>query len=508
MKPRARTALGIDIGGSRISAALIEKCDQGVTVIAAASGDLSARDAERRAPTPGKVLSRVLRKLGGHARARGIRAAVATPATSIIMRLMDLPRQIPTNIGEFVEDELKQYVALSGRSMTSDFCGIGSGSTSRKRLLAVAADTADVSETLKTCHAAGVAVESVEPAALAYARAVLAGEKSMRRDHAMLAMLTRSNLILCVFCNGILDFVRIRDVPADPHAGESLRTWLAEEFNAVLRYSRVDASDAGPRWQARLVLCDAAFAKNTFADLPGLEAGMKTLTVVDTHDSVAAFGKAADPAAAPSLTAVGAALRLLEMDGDELRIDLTPAEEIQARSSSRRMLIAADVAAVAFVAAFLFVQFLAKTTDAMNRRIARNRVEQQLPTMSAAVTHNQYLDAEILRTQRELNGLKGVRERRDVDWPAVLHSIGQAVPEGVGVTHMSCNDSRTLLVKGLALSHNEAKTFTQNLDDKASFESVQLIRVQRVDFAAGVVEYEINCVLRPMKQEGESGQKS
>ena len=79
---------------------------------------------------------------------------------SAILRLLDLPKQMPANIGEFVEGELKQYVAMSGRRMSSDFCGIGVGSGSRKRLLAVAADAAEVGETLEICGAAGVAVES------------------------------------------------------------------------------------------------------------------------------------------------------------------------------------------------------------------------------------------------------------------------------------------------------------------------------------------------------------
>ncbi len=507
MRTRTRTALGIDIGSSRISAALIEKTDQSVKILAAATRTLSGDDAKPRAQRPAKVLSQVLRKLGRHARARGVRAAVATPAASMIMRLMDLPKQMPTNIGEFVEGELKQYVAMSGRQMTSDFCGIGSGSGSRKRLLAVATDSGEVVETLKICRAAGVSVESVEPAALAYARAVLAGERDLRRDHAMLAMLTRDTLILCVFCNGILDFVRIRDVPAGANTSESVRTWLAEELNAVLRYSRTDASNTGLRWQARLVIQDAAFSRDELADLPGLEPSVRALTVVDCHDPIRTFD-AMEEVAASSLTAVGAALKLLEVEGDDLRIDLTPSEVIQARSSSRRGLIAANVAAAALVAIFLLVQLLSGTTERMNRRIERNRVEQQLCTMPAVATENQYLDAEILQATRELNGLKPARERREVEWPDVLHSIGQAAPAGLGVTHMTCSDRRNLLLKGLALSHNEAKAFTQNLDGKPVFESVQLTRVQRVDSAAGVMEYEINCVLRPLNQKGQSGQRS
>ncbi len=128
--------------------------------------------------------------------------------------------------------------------------------------------------------------------------------------------------------------------------------------------------------------------------------------------------------------------------------------------------------------------------------------------MPAVVTQDQYLDAEILRTNRELAGLDGVRQRREVDWPAVLHSIGRAVPAGVGVTHMTCSDSQNLLLKGLALSHNEAKAFTQSLDGRASFESVRLTRVQRMQSAASIVEYEINCVLKPVNQECTSDQRS
>ena len=98
-----------------------------------------------------------------------------------------------------------------------------------------------------------------------------------------------------------------------------------------------------------------------------------------------AFSDAGDAAVAASLMAVGAASKLLDLEGDELRIDLTPAEVIQARSSSRRGLIAANAAAAAFLVIFLLVQLLARTTDAMNHRIEQNRLESQLHTMPARV---------------------------------------------------------------------------------------------------------------------------
>ena len=87
------------------------------------------------------------------------------------MQLLDMPKHVPANIGEFVQGELQQYVALSGKNVISDFCGVGVGAP--KRVLVVAADGDEIQEQVQGCGAAGIAVEVVEPATLAYARAFL-----------------------------------------------------------------------------------------------------------------------------------------------------------------------------------------------------------------------------------------------------------------------------------------------------------------------------------------------
>ena len=102
MKSRTKTALGIDIGKHHISAALVEKSARGFKVIAAANGDLPAGDSGQRGAQT-KAISRVFRKIGRRARMHGARIAVAASPNSTIMRLLDLPRQMPANIGEFVD---------------------------------------------------------------------------------------------------------------------------------------------------------------------------------------------------------------------------------------------------------------------------------------------------------------------------------------------------------------------------------------------------------------------
>ncbi len=175
MRRRTKTALGVDLGERHVGVALVQRGPQGFRTLAAAREELPAAE---QGQFPGKVLSRLLAQLGRRARLRDTRVAVAVSSEPLVVRLLDLPKHVPTNIGTFVANELQQYVALSGKTIVSDFCGVGAGA--QKRLLAAAADGDRIREMVKACAAAGIVVDLVEPALLAHARAFL--EKAHRVD--------------------------------------------------------------------------------------------------------------------------------------------------------------------------------------------------------------------------------------------------------------------------------------------------------------------------------------
>ena len=363
-------------------------------------------------------------------------------------------------------------------------------------------------EIIETCRAAGVAADCVEPAVLAYARAFLMSDKSVQHGgNAVLAVLNGSSLAVCLFNKGVLDFVRSRDIPAGMGTPQLLCAWLAEELRVVLRYCGADVPRESSPWQTRLVIHDAPCSKGELAPLLAHENGLASLAVVDSCEGVES-SPASGSSRGASMMAVGAALRLLDMEGDRLRVDLMPQEVVEARSSSRRVLILANVAAVLFLGVFLAVQLLARTADAMSRRIEQTRVDEQIGTMPAMVAKNRYLDEEIARMQRLLAGLEVVCARHEMDWPAVLSKIGQSAPAGACVTSLACSDGQSLSVKGVAVSAEEANTFVQGLAGREPFESVRLTRIQRLRADADVVEYEVNCVLRPVNQEGDGGDRS
>ncbi len=499
MKSRAKTALGIDISDRCVSAALVERTPEGFRVLAAAGASLPQGQPNPQEFSQERAIARVLRMLGRRARTRGIRTAVAVATKSTLIRLLDLPGQMPANVGDFVAGELRQCVALSGRNVSVDFCGVGPGCGSQKRLLAAAADAGELGEIVKTCRAAGITADGVEPATLACIRVFLVGEKGAQHGgHALVGVLGDSSLTVCLFRKGALDLIRIRDIPVGMETPRLLCAWLAEELNAVLRYCRTQASDGNAALHVRLVVSNARCSRNDIASLAGLEPGVTSLTVTDCGGG----------AETPSMMAVGAALKLLDMEGDALRIDLMPREIVAARSSSRRVLILGNVAAILLVAIFLAVQLLARTTDAMSRRIAQTRIDEQLYGMPGLIAKDRYLDGEISRMQTELAGMQTVCARHEVNWPAVLSRIGQTVPPGTCVTHLISSDGRRLSLKGLAMSADEAKAFVQGLDAREPFESVRLTRIQRSPANADVVEYDIECMLKPVNQECDGGERS
>lgn len=492
MRAHTKAAWGIDVGARRISAALVLKTDQGVRVLAAGTDDLTVGERGQQVP-PEKILSRLLRRLGRRVTSRGVPTAVTVSTGPVVMRLLDLSRPMPTNIREFVAGELKQCVGLSGRSISSDFCGVG-GAGSVKRVLAVAADAGPIGETLRMCRAARMAVASVEPAALACARTLLTGEKNLHRsERALVAVLSHHSLVVFLFRKGVLDFVRVREVPIDTDPPAMPAAWLAEELNAVLAYCRTDAPGGVPGCQVRVVVHESAFQKSDVEHLPGLDPWVESFTVADSCGPILTGSMPAQAAAeAPSPTAVGAALGLLDLSPDDLRIDLTPHQAAQAKSYERHLLIAANVAALVIVGLFLVVQLLVRTTDAMDRRIEQTRLDGQLYTASTMVVRDHYVDDEIARIQSQLAGLQALRMRQDPNWPAILRSVDQARPAGISITNLAYGEDRTLLLRGTSPSREQVERLRQNLDGDEALGDAWLMSIERRE-DDNALEFEIHC---------------
>jgi Tfp pilus assembly PilM family ATPase/Tfp pilus assembly protein PilN len=499
MKSHSKTALGIDLCEHRVSIALVERNERGLRVLAAATQELPGGGQRQPDGDCARMLSRALRQIGRRARRRGIKVALACSTSPTIMQLLLIPERVPTNIGEFVEQELKQCVALSGRDILSDFCGAGIDSGSQRQLLTVATDTAQVRERVTACRKAGAIVEVVEPAVLAYARALLRseGEARYRRDM-LIAVLGAHTLAVCLFSKGVLEFVRVREVPSDANTAESFGKWLADELRAVRQHHELECPRESREWQARVVVHDNAYPPQEIERLLAAEMGMDRVTVVGACDrlsgQVVTYGDATSQPV--SIAAIGAALKLLEADRDELRINLLPGEVTRARLFSRHVLVTANAAALVFLGLLVLIQLVARAAGTAHERIEQTRVSQQLSTAPVLIAQERFLDQEISHVQERLQQLQAIHVRRDVDWPRVLNAVREVSPASVCITHLACTDNRNLSLKGLARSGDAAQEFVRGLEGRDPFQSVSLARLERQQDNGDLMEYQVDCLLK------------
>ena len=135
MRSRAKTAVGIDVCRDRVHLALVARDAQGTKILRSASAPLPEGTLDNGDLVEMEILTRALRKLRRQAHIPRARAGVAMSISPLVLQLLDMPDPIPANVGVFVQNELQQYVALSGRKIVSDFHVAGG---TARRLLAVA----------------------------------------------------------------------------------------------------------------------------------------------------------------------------------------------------------------------------------------------------------------------------------------------------------------------------------------------------------------------------------
>src|SRR4030042_627052 len=211
---RTKTVLGVDISDKQITLALLKKGKNGVKLLASASAAVPDGAIKNGSIENIAVLANIIKRLKTSSKIRTTRAAVSLFTEPVIVQIMSVPRQVPTNIGQFVQDQVKNFAVLPGNKIASDFYGIagaGSEAGAANRLLVIATDGRKVADIVKVCNQAGLSVEAIEPPLLAYIRALYAKKIAGKFDcNVLTAILEGNNLTLCVFKKQALDFVRTK----------------------------------------------------------------------------------------------------------------------------------------------------------------------------------------------------------------------------------------------------------------------------------------------------------
>jgi Tfp pilus assembly protein PilN len=511
---RTQTVLGLDISDRQVSLVLLKGDKNGVEMLTCASAPVPEGAMKDGRIKDATVLAKTIKDLKNKSRIRTTRAAVSLFTESVITQIMEIPKQVPGNIGQFVQDQVKHIAVLPANNISSDFCGVA-GAGSAGRLFVVAADDRKVDDIVNMCNQADLAVEAIEPPLLAYARALYATKIAGKFDcNVLMAIFQGNNLALCVFRKQSLDFVRTKSIGKEKTQPDELCQWLVEQINTVIQFYDVEVPDSSGKWEITVVADGVQLPQNAEGTLKAkvANADLQIMTNEDicqavvvnqsrgqAKGEVSSHGGLADYRRTdrPSSVALGLAMRLLGTDTHNLGVNLLPPRVARLRTAQKGTLITANILAAVLLIMILAVVVPEWKIKKLNESISSKKVnlfQNAHALFEKQVSVNKQIDA-VSKQVDQINAI--LDSHNNTDWPGLLNDIKKAIPKTACITNLSSGANSRVSLKGLAKSNETVYWFMDGLNKSERINSASITGTKRD--SQGFISYEISCALAPEK---------
>ena len=499
---------GIDISQDRISIVWLKAGTNGPEVVKSAVVPMPEGAVKDGNIADAALLSKTIRELKRRSRVRTSIAAVSLFARPVVVQIIDMPKQMPSNISQFVHNEVKNCVTLPSRDIVLDFCGINSskrtaGSANspqaEKRVLAVAAESTKMVELVRVCSRAGFNAEIIEPPLLAYLRAIHS-QKIIGKSgcNVLVAMLRGTALTLCVLKNGTVDFIRTKEIVQKKDSHADLNSWLADEISEVIRFYDIEVSDNQAKWEITVFADTSEPSQITESSLKAAIRAQRiqVRTIADAYTDTPVNGTTSQDGVKPSPVAVGLAMRILTTQADSAKINLIPHRIVRIREAKRDVIIAANAVGALLLIMILSINGFALMIEKTTRNAAAKEQLVQRQDTDVMLEQQQMLDAKIKVLSTRFDRIAQVSaSHRDVNWVEVFEDIRKATPGSVRITGLSCQDGSRVVIEGMATSNEAVNLFVSLLEKSRAIASVVLLEARKQDGQSGLIIYQINCKL-------------
>jgi len=539
-----KTVAGIDISQERISIALLKLGKNGPKLVKSVVAPMPAGAVRDGNVVNAALLQRTLREMKFRNMIWTNRAAVSLFAKPVVTQIIEMPKQMPSNMTQFVHGEMKHCAAMPSGDIVLDYCSVGSNKRSAdKKVLAAAAERKKVTELVRVLGRAGFIAELVEPAMLSYLRAIGDKKNTSRSGcNVLVAMLRGGILSLCVLKSGSVDFIRTKEfsnsaqeessdacpafgkawdanleeckdcaeVYPDEYAeckkltlegsvdSNDLDGWLAVEVSEVVRFYDIEVHDNPSKWEIT-VFVDAEQSPEVIEKYLKSKIQAEHLqvrTIEDAYMDTPVDGSQTSKREKPSAVAVGLAVNLLVAQRDDVRLNLMPPQIIQIMEAKRDVLVAATV-----VAALFFIMVLAIAAPVyMIKKVSGNIVAKaarvSVHNADKMVEKNQHLDAMLEALSGRLDSIAKISaSHNDVNWVQLFTNIRNATPASIRIVSLSCPDGQRVQIDGLALSNDAVNLFVSSLEKSPDISTVTLLESSKQEGQKGFINYQISCRL-------------
>jgi hypothetical protein len=506
MKFGSKSALGIDISENRISLALLKKDGSGVKLLKATSGPVPDGVIKDGCIEDAALLTKAVRKLKNRIGIRPVRTAVSLFAEPTVMQIMDIPTKIPSNIGKFVQDQVKHFTVLLGKKIALDFFGVGSEASSASRVLTVATDGQQVDELVEMYSRAGIAVEAIEPPLFACITALYAEKIEGRFDsNVLIAVLRDNSLTLCVFRKHAMDFVRTREISEEMAGPDKICQWLAGQMNTVIQSYDIEVPLSCAKWEITVV-ADSTQLPADAQEFLKANVARTNLQLLRSEDicQAAAVGQSrrianCDPTDKPSLAAVGLAMKLLGVNACNLGVNLLPQKAIRLRATQKRTLITANIVAAILLLMILAINVPIWKVKKLNESIGQKKARLTQSTRSL-VEKRELIEEQVKIVSNKLNRINKILDlHNDAYWPGLLSDIAKKRPRAVLITSLTSGENSQASLKGLAISNKDVYLFVEMLNESEYINAAAIVETKKDSDNNGLVNYEIRCSLTARK---------
>ena len=494
-----KTVLGVDISGERIELALLRQTREGVKLLKSASEPVPEGAISQGNVKDAALLAKTIKALRSRCKVGPRRTVVSLFAQPVFAQIMELPENLPANIGQYVQKEVKHCAVLPRKNISLDYCGVSSSPKSvGKRVFVVAVENERMFALLRALNDAGLNVEAIEPAELACARAIY-GKKIVNSFdfNVLIALVEKSEVILSVFRNQTLDFVRKRDIGEDICQSEQGLGRFAEEIGAIIQYYDMEIGDRVQNWRLITVLRQDGQRADEIGDfLRGKFRSSEVEVVSSASISENTPVVMESDTQRASVVAVGLAMRLLDVPQPKIKINLLPPESAEVKAAKQHVLITANIVAVILAVMILTVGVLSAALNKKSETIAQLKENKsRLDTRTILVEQKRVSEqAESFREKLEkLNGV--LRTGHKGDWNVILDDIRQATPRSLWITSLTSGRQSKVLIKGLSTSYEAVRLFVDMLGKSEYIVSADLVGAGKDEGAGGLISYSIDCSL-------------
>jgi hypothetical protein len=492
------TSLGIDISESTISFALLSHAKDQVRLIKAGSTSIPEGIIKAGNIASPVELGKCLRKLLSSNGLRKYSASISLLANPSLIHILDMPAELPENIAQFVQSEIKFSSAIAGKQHQYDYYRLGSiGVNGTSRMMVAAVDDKKLSALLSALATAYIEPVSIEPVMIAWMRALY--DKYMMTNYdgnVLLARSDSSSVTVCVFRKGVLDFVRNTEMPLAAGKKEYLDIFC-DEIDSVKKFYDIEiAPFEDNKWQMVVEIDSAIAAIDEVSELFDSEFAdvhVCSPQQIDSHTSVH-VGRLVEKS---SIAAVGLALGQYEEAKMKIKLDLIPESIRKVKTIKKFTFVAASVAAAVCTVALLCSNLMGAQFSKTDTKVDNTKKLLVDGEVSRLLTQRKQVDQQLTDIENRRDFIVGTLSRNKYfNWFEILDTIVEKSSENICITSLKqqLKDEKVIII-GKVPSHKYAHAFAVAVAESDHFKSAVISEIKKDRYFKGLIEYTMECMM-------------